>query len=135
MDTKTRLSWVQLYEQTKDFGLVCRRWGISRPTLRKWWRRYQAKGKAGLQEISRRPHKISPPKVTENYEKLILEFRRLRNLGARGIQAELIRHHNFKLSTKTVEKVLRRNNVPSIRHHKNKQKINRYSRPVPGDRI
>jgi len=135
VDIKTRLSWVQLYEQTKDFGLVCRRCGVSRPTLRKWWRRYQAKGKAGLQEISRRPHKISPPKVTENYEKLILEFRRLRNLGARRIQAELIRHHNFKLSTKTLEKVLRRNNVPPIRRHKNKQKIHRYSRPIPGDRI
>ncbi|WP_435370220.1 helix-turn-helix domain-containing protein, partial [Acinetobacter indicus] len=23
-----------------DAGLVCRRCGISRPTLRKWWKRY-----------------------------------------------------------------------------------------------
>ena len=47
----------------------------------------------------------------------------------------MIRYHNFKLSTKTLEKVLRRNNVPPIRRHKNKQKVHRYSRPVPGDRI
>ena len=75
------------------------------------------------------------PKVTESYEKLVLNFRLSRNLGARRIQAELIRHHDFKLSTKTIEKVLRRNKAPPIRRHKNKQKINRYNRPVPGERI
>lgn len=135
MNTKNRLSWIQLYEQTKDFGLVCRRCGISRPTLRKWWRRYQADGLTGLEEKSRRPNKTPLPKVTESYEKLILEFRLGRNLGARRIQAELIRHHNFKLSTKTIEKVLRLNNAPPIRRHKNKQKINRYNRPVPGESV
>ncbi len=127
MTTKTRLSWIQLYEQTNDFGLVCRRCGISRPTLRKWWRRYQADGENGLQEMSRRPHKTPLPKVTASYEKLLLKFRQQRNLGARRIQAELIRHHNFKLSTKTIEKVLRRNDVRPIRRHQNKQKIHRYN--------
>ena len=38
-----------------DAGLVCRRCGISRPTLREWWRRYQAEGIVGLEERSRRP--------------------------------------------------------------------------------
>lgn len=135
MNARTRLSWIRLYEQNKDFGLVCHRCGISRPTLRKWWRRYQADGESGLQEKSRRPQKIPPPKVTESSEKLILDFRHQRNLGARRIQAELIRHHNFKLSTKTIEKVLRQNNAPPVRRHKNKQKINRYNRPVPGERV
>jgi transposase-like protein len=135
VNAKTRLSWILLYEQTKDFGLVCRRCGISRPTLRKWWRRYQTDGETGLEEKSRRPHKTTPPKVTESYEKLILLFRLQRNLGARRIQAELIPHHNFKLSTKAIEKVLRLNSAPPIRRHKNKQKINRYNRPVPGERV
>jgi transposase-like protein len=44
--TKARLAWVELYAKTRDAGLVCRRCGISRPTLRKWWRRYQADGEA-----------------------------------------------------------------------------------------
>ena len=135
MNINTRLSWIRLYEQTNDFGLVCRRCGISRPTLRKWWKRYQAKGEAGLQELSRRPHKLSVSKVTESYEKLILEFRLSRNLGARRIQAELIRHHDFKLSAKTIEKVLQRNSVPPLRRHKSLKKFQRYSRPVPGERI
>ncbi len=37
-----RLKWVKMYKETGDFGLVCRRCGISRPTLRKWWKRYKA---------------------------------------------------------------------------------------------
>jgi transposase len=55
---KARLAWVELYAKTGDAGLVCRRCGISRPTLRKWWRRYQADGEAGLVEHSRRPHRL-----------------------------------------------------------------------------
>jgi len=43
-EVKQRLAWVQLYEQTGNAGLTCRRCGISRPTLRKWWRRYQEEG-------------------------------------------------------------------------------------------
>src|SRR5271157_3841863 len=34
MNPKTRLVWLKLYEETGDAGLVCRRCGISRPTLR-----------------------------------------------------------------------------------------------------
>jgi transposase-like protein len=48
MNVKTRLGWVRLYEQLGDFGLVCRRCGISRPTLRKWWRRYQMDASGNL---------------------------------------------------------------------------------------
>ena len=32
---RMRLNWVHLYEETGDAGYVCRRCGISRPTLRK----------------------------------------------------------------------------------------------------
>ena len=36
-EIQQRLHWVELYSQCKDAGLVCRRCGILRPTLRKWW--------------------------------------------------------------------------------------------------
>jgi transposase-like protein len=39
---KARLNWVLFYEQTHNIDLTCRRCGISRPTLRKWWTRYLA---------------------------------------------------------------------------------------------
>ncbi|WP_158683987.1 helix-turn-helix domain-containing protein, partial [Pseudoalteromonas sp. T1lg10] len=38
-EIQQRLTWIKLYEETNDAGLVCRRCGISRPTLRKWWKR------------------------------------------------------------------------------------------------
>lgn len=130
---RTRLKWVQLYQTTNDAGLVCRRCGISRPTLRKWWRRFQADGEDGLHEHSRTPHKTPSPKVTAHYEKLILKFRRERNLGAKRIQAELLRHHNWRVSTSTIWKVFARHQVPPLRRHRTPQSPIRYGRPVPGE--
>src|SRR3712207_7007874 len=72
MDARTRLGWVRLYEQVGNAGVVCRRCGISRPTLRKWWRRYRAEGEAGLEARSRRPHRSPDRKVFAEQEALIL---------------------------------------------------------------
>jgi transposase-like protein len=57
---QARLTWVQMYQETGNAGLTCRRCGISRPTLRKWHRRYEAKGEAGLLSRSRR-RAAAPP--------------------------------------------------------------------------
>lgn len=43
-EIRQRLKWIKLYEETKNAGLVCRRCGISRPTLRKWLSRYKEQG-------------------------------------------------------------------------------------------
>jgi transposase len=76
---QARLKWVTLYEDIKDAGIVCRRCGISRPTLRKWMKRYAENGISGLKDHSRRPLKISNQKIFENQEKLILDLRLNRN--------------------------------------------------------
>ncbi len=34
MSIKARLTWVNLYFETKDAGYICPKFGISRPTLR-----------------------------------------------------------------------------------------------------
>jgi len=52
-EEKQWLGWVKMYEQTHDAGLTCKKCGISRPTLRKWWRRYQSQGEGGLKSRSR----------------------------------------------------------------------------------
>ena len=52
---KARLGWVRHYQQFNDAGLTCRRFGISRPTLRKWHKRFENQGIAGLADKSRRP--------------------------------------------------------------------------------
>ncbi|MBW8308662.1 MAG: helix-turn-helix domain-containing protein [Candidatus Paracaedibacteraceae bacterium] len=62
---RARLKWVELYKQVKNTGIVCRKCGISRPTLRKWLRHYEEKGKAGLEEHSRKP--CRSPSINPNY--------------------------------------------------------------------
>ena len=110
-EIKQRLEWVRLYEESGNAGFVCRRCGISRPTLRKWWRRYQECGEEGLHNLSKRPHSSPNTKVNQKEEQLILDLRGDRNLGARRIQSELRRFHEISLSLATIHKVLVKNKV------------------------
>lgn len=102
---KMRLQWVQLYRKTDNASVTCRRCGISRPTLRKWTQRYEQQGLEGLQDQSRRPKNCPPPKVLEQHRQWIVTLRK-RRLGSRRIQSELIRLHQFSLSTSSIHKVL-----------------------------
>lgn len=71
-EVKRRLTWIKLYEETGDAGLVCRRCGISRPTLRKWLQRHAEEGLVGLALRSRRPHRSPNQNVFEQEEGWIL---------------------------------------------------------------
>src|ERR671933_1443847 len=136
MDARTRLGWIRLYEETGDAGVVCRRCGISRPTLRKWWRRYRAEGVTGLEERSRRPHGSPGRKVLEREERLILQLRRERKLGLKRLCIELIRNHELRFALDTLHKVLVRHGLNRLSRPKLKRKgTKRYSRPAPGDRV
>lgn len=64
-----------------------------------------------------------------------MAFRRDRNLGAKRIQAELLRHHNWHVSTSTIWEVLARHQVPPLRRDRTPQSPIRYSHLVPGERI
>ena len=130
-----RLKWIKLYENTYDAGFVCRRCGISRPTLRKWYRRYEELGIDGLKDQSKRPDNSPNLKVTEELQALILNIRKKRKLGARRIQNELKRLHQISLSLATIHKVLNRNNVKPILLRRAKNGVKSYSRPIPGDRV
>ncbi len=133
-EIKKRLKWVQLYEKTPNAGLVCRRCGISRPTLRKWIRRYEEQGVEGLKEVSRRPHSSPNAKVNQQAEAWIMSLRK-RNLGARRIQNELLRNHSCSLSLATIHKVLVRHDVKPIVVQRKKKDFKRYQRPISGDRV
>ena len=133
--TKARLNWVKIFLETNNASYVCRKCGISRPTLRKWANRYNKLGIDGLLEQSRRPKKIPIKKLTDDIEKQILNLRKTRNLGVRRIQTELIRIYNIRLSIATVHKVLIKYQVKPIKKLKRKKKFKRYQRPIPGDRV
>lgn len=133
---KTRLGWIKLYEELGDAGVVCRRCGISRPTLRKWLRRYETEGIEGLKDLSHKPHNSPRTKVDGCQEDIILSLRTERKLGVRRIQSELKRHHDISLSLATIHKVFKRNNIPYIqkkRHYRKTAK--RYNCKLPGERV
>jgi transposase InsO family protein len=135
-DARTRLGWIRLYEQVGNAGLVCRRCGIARPTLRRWWRRYQAEGEAGLEARSRRPHRSPGRKVLAEQEELILRLRRERKLGIKRLRNELVRRRGLELALDTIHKVLVRHGENRLERPRLKRKgTKRYSRPVPGDRV
>lgn len=46
-EQKKRLSWIKVYKKVGNAGVVCLKCGISRPTLRKWVRRYESDGLVG----------------------------------------------------------------------------------------
>src|SRR4051794_12565868 len=134
-DARTRLGWIRLYEQVGNAGLVCRRCGIARPTLRRWWRRYQAEGEAGLEARSRRPHRSPGRKVLAEQEELILRLRRERKLGIKRLRNELVRRHGLKLALDTIHKVLVRHGENRLERPRPERKgTKRHSRPDPGDR-
>lgn len=133
--TKKRLLWVKLYQETGDAGLVCRKCGISRPTLRKWNRRYEQLGEDGLSDHSRRPLTSPNQKITEEIRHWIIGLRKEQNLGARRIQNELKWLHSCKLSLASIHKVLKGQDVLPLRKTRRFRKPKRYSRPIPGDRV
>jgi transposase-like protein len=111
---RARLTWVRHYAHSQDAGLTCRRCGISRPTLRKWWRRYQQSGEAGLVSLSRRRHRLPPPKVKPTDTEAILALRKQRKLGPKGIQNEMLRLHQRQLSTATIWAILAQKGISQI---------------------
>lgn len=132
---KTRLTWIELYQEVKDAGIVCRRCGISRPTLRKWLQRYKEKGIEGLTEHSRRPHKIVK-KVSTDQENIILSLRNERKLGVRRVQSEIKRLNGISLSLATIHKIFKQNDIPYLqkkRHYRKTAK--RYNCKLPGERV
>lgn len=133
---EARLKWVKLYEELGNASKVCRRCGISRPTLRLWSRRYQSEGISGLKDRSRRPHTSPGRKIFLPQEKIILEIRKKKHFGVRRIQIELIRHHNLKFALGTIHKVLVKNGINHLkRKSRRRKKFKRYEKDTPGERV
>ena len=112
MPIEERLRWIEAYAASGSAGQVCARFGISRPTLRKWWRRYQEAGPQGLADTSRRPASSPNQKVFAREQALILELRKTEGLGVHRLKAELQRRHGLALSAETILKTLKRAGEP-----------------------
>jgi transposase len=134
-EIRARFKLIKIYQKTGDASLVFRHRGISRPTLRKWLRRYEELGLDGLHDKSKKPHRSPNKRVTQEHETLILDLWRKRKLGARRIQNELIRNHELSLSLATIHKILTRHKVKPLKRKRRRQQYKRYQRPIPVDRV
>lgn len=89
-EMKLRDEFIQLSKTANiSMSKLCRRFSISRKTGYKWLKRHAEKGKAGLQNHSRRP-KNSPNKTTHKLEELIVNLRNKHPAwGGRKLHARL----------------------------------------------
>ena len=134
-DAKRRAAWVGMYLETGDAGLTCRRCGISRPTLRKWARRFEERGKEGLVSKTTRPMHSPNRKIDETVQADILEMRKKKNVGARRIQIELGFTKDLWLSRTIIQRALDRAHVAPLKRPRRPERPKRYNRPTPGDRL
>src|SRR5262245_26806510 len=96
MDQRLQFVHDALSERFK-FTELCARYGVSRRVGYKWLARFEADGKRGLADRSRRPH-TSPTTIRPALAELLCEFRRLHpDWGARKLLRVLKgRHHEIE---------------------------------------
>jgi len=90
-----------------NFSQLCRRFGISRKTGYKWWRRYRESGTIGLADRLRRPQH-SPRRSRPAIEKEVLLIRDEHGWGARKIKTCIERAGQGPVARSTVHAILRR---------------------------
>lgn len=99
------------------------------------WKRYLESGAEGLYNQSKRPHNSPNTKLTLDIESRILDLRKIRNLGVRRLQSELLRNDYISLSIATIHKVLSKHQVRPVKKFRQKHEYIRYELPLPGDRV
>ena len=109
------------------FKAAAARFEVSAKTAAKWTRRYRQQGRAGLEDLSSRPHR-SPRQTPSTLLEKVLAFRRLRYNGWR-IAREL------NLSRATVSRILRGAGLNRLRSLDPPPPVVRYEHERPGDMI
>lgn len=107
-DAAERLAWVALYGETGSAAAACSRFGISRPTLRKWTRRFAEEGTAGLSDRSHAPLAAKRRPLPPEAEALILQARNNHGLGLRRLQSVLRQNHDIRLGLDRIREILDR---------------------------
>ena len=101
--------------------------GVCPRTVRKWVKRYQEQGVAGLDDRSSRPHRLRQPTPAETVAQIEV-LRRLRFTG-KQIAKET------SVSPATVSRVLKRLGISRLRDLEPAEPVRRYEREHPGELI
>ena len=109
-------------QSLRDVG---RAMGVSEPTVRKWVKRYQARGESGLLDRSSRPHR-SPRQLDA---KRVGQIKRLRRRRLTGLEIAA----TLKLAVSTVSLWLRRLGLGRLKDLEPKPVVVRYEKKRPGE--
>ena len=133
---ENRALWFREYEKLKNVPAVCKKFGISRKTFYKWWKRYKAADyeTESLANQSRRPH--SNPRATpEHIIRRLRELREQTGFGQKRLQLYLSIWYGIDLAENTIWKLLRRSGVDMTDTKKHKRKVKPSDPLLPGDRV
>src|SRR5438309_7057101 len=99
---------------------LCERFGISRKTGYKLWRRYQVRGPAGLEDESRAPHRV-PWAITQAHAQAIVGLRRAHpSWGPKKLRAKLVQRSPEQgwPALSTIGDLLRRSGLSAARRRR-----------------
>ncbi len=103
-----RLTWMMYYEETKSVQAVAEKFGISRKTFYKWYKRYkESQGDStSLTDRSRRPHRC-PRATPESNIQLLKHVKEETGFGQRRLRAYLEQKYHVRMSERTIWKILK----------------------------
>jgi transposase InsO family protein len=124
-----RVEFVIRASRGESLSVLCREYGISRPTGYLWWRRFQQEGVAGIEERSHRP-RCCPGQTPAALEQRIEQLRCQRpDWGARKLQV-LLSREGIELPVVTIHRVLLRRGLVLNRAGR-RQALGRFEREHP----
>ncbi len=114
---EARQQLVRTHQETGSIARTAQLWQTSRQVVRKWLRRFQSEGEAGLQDHSRRPH--SCPKQTPTaVEERVVQLRESTGYGRARLSRELWHRQQLRLSPNTIRHILRRHGLVQPRRRR-----------------
>lgn len=105
-EARTRLCWMDFYRQTKNVALTCRRFGISRQTFYRWYRRYDLMDLTSLESHSHRPRRCRRPTWSFLLESKVLTLRLQFPRWGKDKLVVLLRREGLGISTSMVGRIL-----------------------------
>lgn len=103
---KDKLRAISLMRETRNAGLVCRTFGMSRSTLYRWLKRFDPEDLTSLREKSRRPKSLRKPSWSLDLVKAVKQLRQQYPRWAKDKLALLLKGEGFETSASTVGRII-----------------------------
>jgi len=99
---------MDFYRTHQNAALACRRFGISRHTFYRWWRRFDPQDLSSLEARSHRPHRRRQPTWTAELAERVLALRRQYPRWSKDKLAVLLAREGRHVSVSMVGRILSR---------------------------